>query len=180
MPGCCLDAMPVSLQSHQFTSEPFCGPRTPEVQWPVRNNKKKERDKTKKKGVLKSMFDLTHFGLSRLFTRRILLINAVDGARKQKKADYFVVLLRPERRQNSSKTDPKPVKVCFCSAETKDFLHLTIVHQFPVAFLQISFKKTLFSLHVSIVRCPHYPQLVSGKSADLSVNPRVSSTEPAC
>lgn len=81
------------------------------------------------------MFDLTHFGLSRLFARRLLLINAVDGVRKQKEADDFVVLLCPERRRNSSKTDPKPVKVCFCSAETKDFLHLTIVHEFSVAFL---------------------------------------------
>lgn len=77
--------------------------------------KKKKKEIRQKKGVLKSMFDLTHFGLSRLFTRRILLINAVDGVRKQKKADDFVVLLCPERRRNSSKTDPRPVKVCFCS-----------------------------------------------------------------
>lgn len=107
---------------------------------------KKKRDETKKKGVLKSMFDLTHFGLSRLFTRRILLINAVDGVRKQKKAGDFVVLLCPERRQNSSETGPKPVKVCFCRAETKDFLHLTVVYQFSDAFLQLSFKNIIIPI----------------------------------
>lgn len=112
----------------------------------------KQLNETKKKGVLKSMFDLTHFGLSRLFTRRILLINAVDGVRKQKKAGDFVVLLCPERRQNSSETGPKPVKVCFCRAETKDFLHLTVVYQFSDAFLQLSFKKHHYS-HCTFPSC---------------------------